>query len=70
MVAKMSKTVEVTFEIDDDLYEQVKLFCEEHKITVEELIIKSIEFYVNPINRPIIERWVEEEKMVLNNDFK
>ena len=32
----MSKTVEVTFEIDDDLYEQVKLFCEEHKITVEE----------------------------------
>lgn len=64
MVAKMSKTVVITIEIEDELYKQVKVFCEEHKITAEELIIKSIEFYVNPINRPIIERWVEEEKRV------
>ena len=59
---KMSKTVVVTIEIEDKLYEQVKLFCQEQKITIEELIIQFMEFCINPNNRPVLEKWVEEEK--------
>lgn len=59
---QMSKLVEITIEIDDDLYEQVKNICYKNGTTIEEVTIQFIKFCANPKNMPVLKKWVEDAR--------
>ena len=56
----MADHVEVSFEIDEDLYHEVKKWCENRGTTIEELTYRFIVFCADHKNADTIDQWVKE----------
>lgn len=58
----MADLVEVSFDIDDKLYHEVKKWCEDRGTTIEELTYRFIVFCADPKNTDTITQWVKEAR--------
>lgn len=66
----MEKLVEMTFEIEQDVYDEASRVCKQLGTTIEIMAESFIRFCVIPENLPLLEAYINAEKEPVSADTK
>lgn len=56
------KEVEVSFEVEQDVYDKVQTICKKKGTSIEEVTVDFLYFCANPKNTPFLKEWFEKIK--------
>ena len=56
------KEVEVSFEVEQDVYDKVQTICDKEGTSIEEVTVDFLYFCANPQNTPFLKEWFEKGK--------
>lgn len=56
------KEVEVSFEVEQDVYAKVQTICKKEGTSIEEVTVDFLYFCANPKNTPFLKEWFEKIK--------
>lgn len=56
------KEVEVSFEVEQDVYDKVQTICKKEGTSIEEVTVDFLYFCANPKNTPFLKEWFEKVK--------
>lgn len=56
------KEVEVSFEVEQDVYDKVQTICKKEGTSIEEVTVDFLYFCANPKNTPFLKEWFEKIK--------
>jgi len=56
------KEVEVSFEVEQDVYDKVQTICKKEGTSIEEVTVDFLYFCANPKNTPFLKKWFEKIK--------
>ena len=56
------KEVEVSFEVEQDVYDKVQTICDKEGTSIEEVTVDFLYFCANPQNTPFLKDWFEKVK--------
>ena len=56
------KEVEVSFKVEQDVYDKVQTICKKEGTSIEEVTVDFLYFCANPKNTPFLKEWFEKIK--------